>query len=839
MDNAVEVLLLAAQISDRSSEINDQEWIEAAGAMTPRLETVALPNSLVSGRVPRKIKQVYDFAQVCKAIKDDEREKKNIRMSEDRKRKEDEAKKVLDAKVLSFEIHAEAVLERLTDLKNIGALKSAPVGTDSVSEALGALDENTSGGIATPMENELHKSVMRGRSRTYKYLRSALTNPLDSGDVTIVVDDDEGDRDGDSEQETFIDADLALSDGDGSDEEYNGVDLSDEPEDDALALGVDEPESILDAMNDDEPEPIGDAMNVDERLRSTSASETPDSSLPLFSLDGFRSTLKEKAPLLTTVLDALIHPSRDLGKTTIAGLLCSLTASSKNRIHSFPATLGLILYLEGVSAQACQVLNRMGLICGRKRVLKTLNQVETAVRSCIPSFLSRRFVAVMDNCDISTHRFERSQGHNSTSVANYTMTAVAPVTFLPGHLDDKKGRISIYRLSDQHILPSVEDRKRCFDDLKIEIWNACVSVLLQNERWKSLINLDEKNTLKLREQLLLKHVHPDRPHDKVRLLPLGLLNENEMTLDGSMNALTAISKMLRWDGNGILPVIGDVGTHKVAISAKEIREDDLGKAVDTLRHIHMLPGELHYGMNFIDVILKLFWEATSSITDERGSIRDYCAKYKKFYTCDQIQYQQRIQVLEEMWHVYVSTFIELDIPDIITSYANPLCSDQDELKLNASKSILGTIVDTVMNKLIAARIETELEPSKKVEGMEHMIRVIKDHIGSDGANRNFSHMRKVSIAAFLGREKLRELFDQCGFKAANDHHQSIDTRQDVIDFKAETMKQLISDSKAFTCSDLSLTRSEEELQKRDGDIWQVIDAEREKMEFIKMRSGEA
>ncbi|KAJ3097098.1 hypothetical protein HDU96_000505 [Phlyctochytrium bullatum] len=413
------------------------------------------------------------------------------------------------------------------------------------------------------------------------------------------------------------------------------------------------------------------------------------SELYLLSLSEFQKSYTQNAPTLYDVVEELVDSGPKASKSylTIAGLLCGNFVKAARNTYTFQLTLKYIFI---------------------------------------------HVWPVMDNCDISVKHYDRSSsyGHNATQVNNYTMTAIAPITYTPQDFSRVAPEKDLRTLTAQDILPSPKDFKLCTEDFRIEIWKACVDLLVQNRQFQRLLDRvlasgSEPQSRKERDNLFVSmlqqhHIHPPRPVTPIKLTPLGLKKKNEMTHEGCIDVLLQFAKELHWkpkhteasngefdgaatasnnappmqfgeangmavvDCNNVGPVkqdkilvAGDLGSLRIMRGAKSLCADDLVGVEEQLGYIVPVPGKFHYAMNFSDVLLKMFYiDGKNDSRPVPGTLPHYLRKYKHIPTAKAVDYQQRPKVLNELWSIYVGIFFKSGLIAQFPQY-DPRAPDMD------------------------------------------------------------------------------------------------------------------------------------------------------------------
>ncbi|KAJ3100118.1 serine palmitoyltransferase, long chain base subunit [Phlyctochytrium bullatum] len=243
------------------------------------------------------------------------------------------------------------------------------------------------------------------------------------------------------------------------------------------------------------------------------------------------------------------------------------------------------------------------------------------------------------------------------------------------------------------------------EDIRTEIWNCGLKIMEASTAWqyllvnRSSLSNAEGNRAAIKKQvklLTIRYSHPERPNSVVSLSPLGLMNQNEMSHVGCLNVLRNIAKMLGWEeteemrkgfdefGKGEkvtkppLFIVGDGGTVQTILTALGYRKKDLGGPLERLAFVTPIPGEFHICMAFTDMLVDMFWTPAAVV----GTLGQYCADYKRIVSKKALSFQEREDILEEVFQCYTETFMEFLIFQAVTNDPHTYAADGTGSGLN-------------------------------------------------------------------------------------------------------------------------------------------------------------
>ncbi|KAI8848498.1 hypothetical protein BC829DRAFT_216011 [Chytridium lagenaria] len=200
------------------------------------------------------------------------------------------------------------------------------------------------------------------------------------------------------------------------------------------------------------------------------------------------------------------------------------------------------------------------------------------------------------------------------------------------------------------------------------------------------------------------------------MVPLGLEDEREMTIEGCINVLTNLANKFNLvdASKQRLLFLGDCGTLMTARRAMRQRSYDYGSPYDRLRFVRLVPGEFHYRMQVVDILCNMFWgEGCESFV--AGSLRNYARKFKKLKTLPEKEFHLKENLLLEAWDCFVIAFYRKLCADYHTgTTVNELQTITPETVRVISQRIMRAVVDSHQTiRMETQRIKDEIAFIKK------------------------------------------------------------------------------------------------------------------------------
>ncbi|KAI9333291.1 hypothetical protein BDR26DRAFT_992904 [Obelidium mucronatum] len=369
----------------------------------------------------------------------------------------------------------------------------------------------------------------------------------------------------------------------------------------------------------------------------------------------------------------------------------SIFEGVNNSHHNlFQKENGLILLKNGCSAALIQLLHSYGLCVSYATSNRSAKEYASHIRKLVPQIYNPfRQVWALDNVELYRSTFQKSSS-NQNSLESKTLRAFVPVTIDNHLLSSTTPRIALKDIKLSDIVASSSDN---------QWFRNFSSSLIRDYIIKNIPGF---------EKFSLSKPHPNRPHSRLDLIPLSVMDEREMETGGMIKILDQFClDFYVGDVDGLEQlVIGDGGTVKSMNSAvRERKHDHLGSAAERLEHIRTGHGPFHFHMALQRSIrLRFGWD-----TNTLGTLGYFGHKKNVNINGNKFKYYEMHDIMQDYFNGLLSEACMLAMNEI--RFGSAAAATEDHIN-----DIVSIILQNLDNAIYVIKRSTN--SSLKTQGRE-------------------------------------------------------------------------------------------------------------------------